>query len=83
MKLRLVLIAILLCLTGSILSAQTVRERETFRGLTSPETLSNALPGPKYMQEHIVDGKLSLTLQDAVVLTLINNSNVRLQELNI
>jgi len=83
MKLRLVLIAILLCLAGSILSAQTVRERETFRGLTSPETLSNALPGPKYMQEHIVDGKLSLTLQDAVVLTLINNSNVRLQELNI
>src|ERR1700728_3661150 len=83
MKLRLVLIAILLCLAGSILSAQTVRERETFRGLTSPETLSNAFPGPKYMQEHIVDGKLSLTLQDAVVLTLINNSNVRLQELNI
>jgi outer membrane protein TolC len=35
------------------------------------------------MREHVVDGKLRLTLQDAVVLTLIDNSNVRLQELNI
>jgi outer membrane protein TolC len=35
------------------------------------------------MREHVVDGKLRLTLQDAVVLTLANNSNVRLQELNI
>jgi len=83
MKLRLVLIPILLCLAGSILPAQTVRERETFHGLTTPETLSNTLPGPKYMREHVADGKLRLTLQDAVVLTLINNSNVRLQELNI
>jgi outer membrane protein len=83
MKRRLVLVPILLCLAGSILPAQTVRERETFRGLTNPQTLSETLPGPKYMQEHVADGKLRLTLQDAVVLTLVNNSNVRLQELNI
>jgi len=83
MKLRLVLCPILLCLVGSVLLAQTARERETFRGLTNPQTLSDTLPGPKYMREHVVDGKLRLTLQDAVVLTLIDNSNVRLQELNI
>jgi len=83
MKLRLVLFPVLLCLAGSILPAQTVRERETFRGLTSPQTLSDTLPGPNYMQEHVVEGKLRLTLEDAVVLTLVNNSNVRLQELNI
>jgi outer membrane protein len=82
MKLRLILFPIVLCL-ASILPAQTVRERETFRGLTNPQTLSDTLPGPKYMQEHVVEGKLRLTLQDAVVLTLVNNSNVRLQELNI
>jgi outer membrane protein len=85
MKVGLVLhpVLILLCLAGSLLSAQTVRERETFHGLTNPETLSDTLPGPKYMREHVVDGKLRLTLQDAVVLTLANNSNVRLQELNV
>jgi outer membrane protein TolC len=83
MKLRLVLCPILLCLAASILPAQTVHQRETFRGLTGPQTVSDTLPGPKYMREHVVDGKLRLTLQDAVVLTLANNSNVRLQELNI
>jgi outer membrane protein TolC len=83
MKLRLVLCPILLCLAASILPAQTIRERETFRGLTNPQAVTDTLPGPKYMREHVVDGKLRLTLQDAVVLTLANNSNVRLQELNI
>jgi outer membrane protein TolC len=83
MKFRLVLCPVLLCLTGSILPAQTVHQRETFRGLTDAQTVSDTLPGPKYMKEHVVDGKLRLTLQDAVVLTLVNNSNVRIQELNI
>jgi outer membrane protein len=83
MKLRLVLCPILLCLAASILAAQTVHERETFRGLTTPQTLSDTLPGPQYMREHVVDGKLRLTLQDAVVLSLANNTNVRLQQLNI
>ncbi|MGB6472830.1 MAG: TolC family protein [Candidatus Sulfotelmatobacter sp.] len=88
MKLRralcfILLCLVLLCLAASTLPAQTVRERETFRGLTNPQAVTDTLPGPKYMREHVVDGKLRITLQDAVVLTLANNSNVRLQELNI
>lgn len=83
MKIHLVLCPILLCLAASVLSAQTVRERETFSGLTNRQVVLDTLPGPKYLREHVVDGKLSLTLQDAIVLTLANNSNVRLQELNI
>jgi outer membrane protein len=83
MKLRLALCPILLCLAGTVLLAQTARQRETFRGLTAPETVSDTLPGTKYMREHVVDGKLRLTLRDAVILTLVNNSNVRLQELNV
>jgi len=82
MKLRLVLCPMLLCLAG-ILPAQTLHQRETFHGLTDAQTVSDTLPGPKYMKEHVVDGKLRLTLQDAVVLTLVNNSNVRIQKLNI
>ncbi len=88
MKLRLVLCAILsvvilLSVAASILPAQTIRERETFRGLTNSKTVSDTLPGPQYLREHVVDGKLRLTLQDAIVLVLANNTNVRLQELNI
>src|ERR1022692_2200025 len=83
MKIRLVLFLILLCLVAGVLPAQTAPERETFHALTSSQTLSDTLPGPKYMRGHVVDGKLQLTLQEAIVLTLANNSNVRLQELNI
>jgi outer membrane protein TolC len=83
MNLRLALCLVLLSAAANVLPAQTVRQRETFRGLTSAQAVSDTLPGPKYMREHVVDGKLRLSLQDAVVLTLVNNSNVRLQELNI
>ena len=88
MKLRLVLCPIvlavlLLSVSASILAAQTIRERETFHGLTNPKTVTDTLPGPQYLREHVVDGKLRLTLQDAIVLVLANNTNVRLQQLNI
>jgi outer membrane protein TolC len=83
MNLRLVLCPILLCLTGSVLPAQTVRERETFSRLSNQQVVSDTLPGPQYVLDHVVEGKLRLTLQDAIVLTLVNNSNVRIQELNI
>jgi outer membrane protein len=88
MKLRLVLcpillVVLLLSVAASILPAQTIHERETFRGLTNPQVVTDTLPGPQYLREHVVDGKLRLTLQDAVVLVLANNTNVRLQELNI
>jgi outer membrane protein TolC len=88
MKLRLVLcpiplVVLLLSGAASILPAQTIHERETFHGLTNPKAVTDTLPGPQYLREHVVDGKLRLTLQDAIVLVLANNTNVRLQELNI
>ena len=54
MKLRLVL-PIVLCVAMGMLRAQTVRERETFRGLTNPQVLSDTLPGPRYMREHVAN----------------------------
>jgi outer membrane protein TolC len=35
------------------------------------------------MRERIADGKLRLTLRDAIVLTLMNNTGVRIQELSV
>ena len=35
---------------------------------------------PEHLRNYVVDGKLKLSLQDAVVLTLENNSLVRIQE---
>ena len=62
---------------------QVIHERETFSGLTSPQVVSDTLPGPQYMRERVADGKLRLTLRDAIVLTLMNNMEVRVQELNV
>jgi outer membrane protein len=70
-------------LLGTCAAAQSVHERETFHGLSNPRTVSDALPGPKYLQDHVVDGKLRLDLQDAIAAMLLNNSNVQLQELNV
>jgi len=53
---------------------------ETYRGLASPRILSNKLPPPERLREYLADGKLRLGLHDAVVLTLENNSNVRIEE---
>jgi len=80
MRMRLVWVAVLLV---PLCLAQNVHERETFHGLSSPQAVSDRLPGPKYLQDHVVDGKLRLTLQDAVTAMLMNNSGVRLRELNI
>jgi outer membrane protein len=83
MKLRPGLSLLLLCVVVGISQAQTIHERETFRGLSSTQAVSDTLPGPQYLRDHVVDGKLRLSLQDAVILTLANNSQVRLQQLNV
>jgi len=54
--------------------------QENYRALMTPQVRSDKLPAPQHMPEYVVDGKLRLRLRDAVLLTLENNSNVRVQE---
>ena len=54
-----------------------------FTASTTRGQFSNALPAPKYLQDHVVDGKLRLSLQDAIAAMLLNNSNIQLQELSV
>ena len=83
MKLRFISCLALLLLDVGFLQAQTLLQKETFRGLTNRDVVSDTLPVPKYMRDHVVDGKLRLKLQDAIALTVANNSNVRLQQLTV
>jgi len=53
---------------------------ETYRGLASQQLLSNKLPSPEHLRDYLADGKLRLSLHDAVLLTLENNSDVRIEE---
>jgi outer membrane protein TolC len=53
---------------------------EEYGDLLTPQVRSDKLATPEHLRNYLVDGKLRLSLQDAVVLTLENNSLVRVQE---
>jgi outer membrane protein TolC len=74
---RLVFLSCLLMLFILPLWAQN---GERYRDLLTPQVLSDKLPPPEHLRKYVVDGKLTLSLRDAVVLTLENNSFVRIQE---
>ncbi|HEX7894986.1 MAG TPA: TolC family protein, partial [Terriglobales bacterium] len=56
------------------------QERESYRDFLRPEIKSPKLAGPQHFRDHVVEGKLRLSLHDAIILTLENNSNVHVQE---
>lgn len=53
---------------------------ESYGALLAPQVRSDKLPAPEHLRAYVTDGKLRLSLRDAVVLTLENNSFVRVQE---
>jgi len=53
---------------------------ETYRGLLTQKLLSDRVPAPEHLRDYLADGKLRLGLHDAVLLTLANDSNVRIEE---
>jgi outer membrane protein len=54
--------------------------RESYRGLLTPQVRSPKLPGSQHLRRYVRDGKLQLNLNDAVLLTLQNNSAIQVQE---
>jgi len=53
---------------------------EGYGDFMTAQTRSDQLGMPEHLRNYVVDGKLHLSLRDAVVLTLENNSFVRVQE---
>jgi len=68
---------VLLCCAAVAAPGQV---RETFDGLLTQEVRSPKPPGPQHLREYVRDGKLTLTLNDVVRLTLENNSLVHVNE---
>ena len=56
------------------------QQREGYGDLLTHQVRSDKLGAPEHLRNYLVDGKLRLGLRDAVVLTLENNSFVRIQE---
>ena len=77
---RLLLVAFHLLVLIAPLWAQ---QGESYGDLMRPQLRSSGLSTPDSLRTYVVDGKLRLSLRDAVVLTIENNSAVRVQETQI
>jgi outer membrane protein TolC len=56
---------------------------ESYRGMLTARVRADKLPPPVHLKDYVQDGKLSLSLRDAIRLTLENNSNVQIEETQI
>lgn len=56
---------------------------ENYRSFLTPRDRSNTLQPPQHLRDFVKDGKLRLSLRDAILLTLENNSNVQIEETQI
>ena len=82
MKLVTIRCCVSLLLLSSALagSAQTFPSPEYFQRFFHYPQVQTQLPGPQSLEEYIVDGKLRLSLQDAIRLMLLNNTEVRISQ---
>jgi outer membrane protein len=56
------------------------QQHEGYRDYATAQVRSDKLGAPEHLRNYVTDGKLRLGLRDAVVLTLENNSLIRIQE---
>jgi outer membrane protein len=56
------------------------QQQEGYHDLVTSRVRSDKLSAPEHLRDYLVEGKLRLSLQDAVVLALENNTLVRIQE---
>ncbi|MGA2673801.1 MAG: TolC family protein [Terracidiphilus sp.] len=78
---KLIYCAILLLLLP--FASSSAQSPESYRGLLTARVRSEKPPAPAHLQAYVQDGKLTLSLRDAIRLALENNSNISLQETQI
>ena len=74
--LEVVCISLLPAMAGQLFA----QSPETYRGMATRNVRSGKLAPPAHLKDYVKDGKLTLSLHDAIVLALENNSNIRLQQ---
>src|SRR5579863_1806146 len=72
--------SVLACLLLLLILPCWSQQREGHSDLATAQVRSDKLGAPEHLRNYVADGKLTLSLRDAVVLTLENNSLVRIQE---
>jgi outer membrane protein len=58
----------------------SAQKSDSYRRLITPSVLSDKLEAPENMGNYVVEGKLCLSLRDAILLGLENNSDIRIDE---
>src|ERR1700722_2442634 len=76
---RLALSVCLFLLLFSILPGWA-QQHEGYRDFATAQVRSDKLAAPEHLRNYVAEGHLRLSLRDAIVLTLENNSSVRIQE---
>jgi outer membrane protein len=71
---------LLVCLLLTFVATSWAQKGESYHEMATPQVRSGKLGAPEHLRDYLVEGKLRLSLRDAVVLTLENNSFVRVQE---
>src|SRR5262249_14085321 len=72
---------ILLVLAATPAFAQTFPTPSYFQQFSAVRDVPVQLPGPEGLRDYLVDGKLRLNLSEAIRLTLLNNTEVRVNQL--
>jgi outer membrane protein TolC len=70
-----------LMLTVTPALAQTFPTANYFQQFASLREIPTQLPGPEGLRDYLVDGKLRLNLNEAIRLTLLNSTEVRMNQL--
>jgi HAE1 family hydrophobic/amphiphilic exporter-1 len=73
----------LLLIACSVASSASAQTSESYRGLLTARVRSAKLSPSDHFKDYIEDGKLRLSLRDAILLTLEANSNIQIQETQI
>jgi outer membrane protein len=60
--------------------AQTFPTPDYFHQFTTAPDIPTQLPGPEGLRDYLVGGKLRLALNDAIRLTLLNNTQIRINQ---
>ncbi len=57
--------------------------QENYNGLLTPRVRADKLPPPAHLKSYVQDNKIRLSLRDAILLALENNSDIQIEETSI
>jgi outer membrane protein TolC len=80
---RTIRIGLLFALALGIFQSARAQRGESYRGFLTARVGAQKLPPPAHLQAYIHDGKLRLSLRDAILLTLENDSTLQIEETSI